>query len=311
MSDKLTAMKPLQGVIFGMFYIILSVAGSTARAAEGSGDSSPKQIVPMPAASAKEDHVKSTASQEVGKRRMSLKKEAIVANDEMLHAMLLIEKKNSKSADRMLSKADTQLKALLTRDPQLKLAAIDVRASVNDLEVSADTIKKAVNESKSDLDKGQVQAAREVLSPLVSEMHIDTDFLPLDIYPAAIDNARKEIHEAKLKQAEAALADAMSSIVTIEDIIPLPPVKAEGDVLEAERLQKQDMAKNKDKVLLLLKSANDHLADADALGYGKYKGIRDEIATIKSSVQSGTAKPNAFDRIKRLFLEFIHDHKKA
>jgi len=149
------------------------------------------------------------------------------------------------------------------------------------------------------LDNGQIQSARTLLSHMTSEMHISTDYLPLEIYPDAIKRASTAIQEAKPIVAEAILADAMGSIVTDEDVIPLPPMKAEGDVLEAEELYTKDKVKNKAKVLSLLNSADVHLANAKILGYGEHQEIRDEIASIKSKLDM--ANPDLFERIKNLF----------
>ena len=293
-------------IAISLFCFSLSGIGHAAFAAESGGDGATAKAAPTPAAAASEEHVKSSASQEIGKRRMSLDNQAIAANDEIFHAIMFLNKKDAKGAFKMLEKADGQLNVVLARDPHLKLAAIDVRASVNDLEGSTNTIQKAVKESESDLDKGQIQAARAMLAPLVSEMHIDTDYLPLEVYPDVIKRASKEIQASKLKEAEATLDDALGSIVTVEDVIPLPPMKAEGDVLDAERLLKADKIKNKDKVLALLSSADNHLSNADALGYGKYQNIRDEIASIKLKVEGGKAKPDLFERVKALFHEITH-----
>ena len=207
----------------------------------------------------------------------------------------------------MLEKADGQLSVLLARDPKLKFAAIEVRASIYDLEDSPDSIHKVVNEARSALDKGQIQAARAILSPMTSEMRIYTDYLPLEIYPDAIKRASTAIQESKPIVAETILADALGSIVTDEDVIPLPPMKAEGDVIEAEELYTKDKIKNKDKVLSLLNSADVHLANAKALGYGEYQGIRDEIASIKSKLE--LAKPDLFEQIKNLFRYKTYDKK--
>ena len=107
--------------------------------------------------------------------------------------------------------------------------------------------------------------------------------------------------------AEAILADALGSIVTDEDVIPVPPIKAESDVIDAEQLYTKDKVKNKDKVLSLLTSADAHLANAKALGYGEYQVIRDEIVSLKSKLD--LLKPDLFERIKNLFHEVIHGRK--
>jgi hypothetical protein len=303
-------MKPTRhGMAFGLIYLTLFGIGSAAAAAESGGVTAAATAAPTPAAAAKDDQIRNAASQMIGKRRLSLDKEAIAANDEILHAILDIEKKDTKGAFKMLEKADGQLTVILARDPHLKLAPINVRAGISDLESSPDAIHHAVKDAQSALDQGQIQSARALLSPLVSEMRIYTDYLPLEFYPDAIKRASREIQESKLKAAETTLADAMGSIVTTEDIIPLPPLKAEGDVVEAEQLLNKDKVKDKDQALSLLKSADVHLANANALGYGKYQDIRGEITSIEAKVEGGAIKPDLFARVKHFFHEMVDGQK--
>ena len=289
--------------------ISIAILGMSCNAFGAVGVPASAATMPVPAAAAKEDHVKEIARQELSNRRQSLMKEAVVANDEIVHAIFFLEKKDTRQAYTMLTKADGQLNILLARDPNLKLAPVDVRANVMDLEISPDKIHNAVRDAKSELDNGHIQAARILLAPLVSEMHIDTDFLPLGIYPNAIKQASKEIQASRLDEAASTLADALSSIVTSQEVIPLPPLKAEGDVLKAEQLLNKDKVNNRSKVLSLLDSADNHLADSEALGYGKYQTIRSEIASIKTRVAGGGAKPDLFERVKGLFHEIMHGKK--
>lgn len=265
-----------------------------------------KAVTPEPAISAKNDHVKQTASDEVSKRRAALDKKAIGARDNVLQAILLLDQKNGKQALSLLNKADAGLKAVLARDPALKLAPIDVRVSSYDIDSSPEVINKAIKDAKSALDNGKIQTARAILAPMTSEMHIYTDMLPMEIYPKAIKLAGKEIQDNKLNEAQATLADAMSSVVTEEEIIPLPSLKAEGDVLEAEHLLKIDKVKNKDKVLSLLGDADRDLSNANLLGYGTYQNIRDEIATTKSKVANNTSSPDLLERLKNQLHTLIH-----
>ena len=292
-----------QGTLNGLVLVAAAAfslsAGTSVFAAEMGGNATSAKSVPTPAAAAKDERVKKEGSHEIDRRRQSLDKEAILARDEVLHAIIYLEKNDTKEAFKMLEKADGQLGVLLARDPKLKFAAIDVRASIIDLEDSPDMNKKIVNDDKLALENGQIQSARTLLSHMTSEMHISTDFLPLEIYPDAIKRASKAIQESKPAVAEDILANALGSIVTDEDVIPLPPLKAEGDVLEAEELYTKDKVKNRDKVLSLLNSADVHLDNAKILGYGEHQEIRDEIASIKSKLD--IAKPDLFERIKNLF----------
>jgi hypothetical protein len=296
-----------RNISIGLISLTMLGTGFNVLAAGTTGK--PSASIPTPAVSNKDRHVKDRASQELAKRRQQLAKEAIIANDEMQRSIFDLQKKDTKDAYRMLAKADGQLNILLARDPHLKLAPIDVRASISDLEASPDTINKAVKDAESALDKGNIQTARLMLEPLVSEMRIETDLVPLEIYPHAIKQASKEIQESRIRQAEATLADAMSSIVTNEEIVPLPPLKAEGDMIEAEQLLNKDKVKNKDAALALLKSADTNLANANALGYGKHADIEKEIASIKSKIEGGASSHGLFARVRNMFDKILHSSK--
>jgi cellobiose-specific phosphotransferase system component IIA len=305
MNEKLTS-KSVHNIACALFCVTLMSAGAPVFAASSNGKDTTKTPSHTPATLAKEDSVKSAASQEMEKRRQSLVKEAVAANNEIVSAISALQNKDTKKAYSLLEKADGQLSVVMARDPHMQLAPIDVSVSINDLETTPKMVKKTIKNVKSALDKGEVQVARALLMPLASEMHIDTAYLPLEVYPTAIQQASLLIEESKPKQAEATLTDTLDSIVTKEDIIPLPVIKAEGDVLDAEKLFKQDKTKNKKEVMALLKSADDHLTNASALGYGKYKNIRDEISSVQSKVEGGTDKHNLFDRAEHFFHDVIH-----
>ncbi|MDX8378666.1 MAG: YfdX family protein [Gallionella sp.] len=257
--------------------------------------------VPTQVASNTRKQAKNIARREINKHHKSLVKEAIVAHNDMLQAVFFLDKNDTKNAFKKLKDADDKLGVLLARNQQLKMAAIDVRTNINDLDVSPNDIEKVVGKAKSALNDGKIQAARAMLTTLSSEMDIYTDYLPLETYPDVIKMATKKIKAHKIKAAEIILADALDSIVTVEKVMPLPPIKAEGDVIEAEQLFKHNKVKNKDMIQRLLKDADNHLLNAKELGYGEYKGIRTEISAIQSKVDSDTSKPDLFERIKNLF----------
>lgn len=260
---------------------------------------------------ATQKHVTEAAKHEVARRRQHLAHEAVVANDEILRAILYLHSKDTHRAFRMLSKADGQLNVLLARDPKLKMAPIDVHVNVIDVELNAGKIKQSVKDAQAALAKNDIQGARELLGPLASEMHVDTDYLPLDTYPKAIKLASAQIQAHKLQAAQGTLEDALSSIVTSEDIVPLPPLVAEGDLLQAESLLQKQPHKSKHAVIKLLDGADGQLADAEALGYGSYKQIHKEIASVKDKVAGGASKPGMFEHLKHLFHKLDHDKAKS
>ena len=144
-----------KNISIGVISIAMLGTGFSALAAEESA--SPAAKLPTPAVTNQNRHVKNNADQALAKRRKQLAKEAIIANDEIQRSIFDLEKKDTRGAYKMLAKADGQLNILLARDPHLKLAPIDVRASISDLETSPDIIKKTVKDAESALDNGNIQ----------------------------------------------------------------------------------------------------------------------------------------------------------
>jgi hypothetical protein len=212
-----------------------------------------------------------------------------------------LEKNDKNAAFKVLTDASGKLDVVLARDPNLKLAAIDVHTYTTDLETSPKEINQVVNRAKEQLMEGHLQLGRALLSPLTSEIRILTDFLPMDTYPSAIKLASKEIQDGKPNEAAQLLSDTLSSIVTTEEIIPLPPIKAEADVLEAENLIKADKLKHRNQALALLDQANQQLEFGRLLGYGDYKVLKNEIAVVQTKINGGSSNTDVFARLEMLF----------
>ncbi len=227
--------------------------------------------------------------------------EAITAHEEMLKAIVSLQKKDKDAAYKSLTDAAGKLVVVLARDPSLKLAVINVRSYIRDLEVTPEVVKDIVSRAKTQLSEGHIQQARTLLDPMVSEIRISTDSLPMETYPPAIKLASKEINDGKLKEAEQLLLDTLDTIVTTEVIIPLPPVQAEMAVLEAERLIKIDALKNRKQAVVLLKQAQQHLKVGKLLGYGDYKELNDEMTSTQSKINAGSPDTSLFSRLKEFF----------
>ncbi|NDU91304.1 MAG: YfdX family protein [Ferrovum sp.] len=255
------------------------------------------------AASQEQGHVSEESVKALLKQREALVKEAVVANEEMLQAIASLEKGDKEAAYKLLADASGKLDVALARDPHLKQMPISVRVSTTDLASKPSEIKHVLSQAKSQLSDGQVQAAKKLLRPLTSEIRVTTESLPMETYPGQIKLASKEIQEGKSSEAAQRLADTLGSIATEEKVIPLPPLKAEMDVEEAEVLIQQDKTKNRDQVLGLLNQAKQQLEVGKLLGYGNYKDIGNEMEAVKSKITGGSWDTKMFDRLKNLLHE--------
>ncbi len=202
---------------------------------------------------------------------------------------------------KILTDASGKLDIVMARDPNLKMALIGVQTYSRDLDAKNKDVKKVVEQAKVQLIEGHIQEARTLLAPLSSELRITTEYLPMETYPAAIKVASKEIQDGKLQEAEQLLTDTLDSIVSKEEIVPLPPLRAEIDTLHAEQLITNDKIKNRDEALTLLTQAKQQLELGKLLGYSEYKDIKNEIARVSDKINTGQASTSLFARLKAMF----------
>ncbi len=281
--------------------VLASMAGA-ARAADQA--SSPPASPAQSAGSARErDHVDQESATALLRERQSLVREAITANEDMLLAIAGLEHGDKDIAYKALADASGKLDVVLARDPQLKRVPVSVQSTTRDLDTGPQGVSKALADAKQELSKGDVQAARTSLHPLTSEIRITTESLPMDTYPAAIKQATKEIQAGRSADAAQLLANTLTTIVTTEKIIPLPPLKAEADVQVAEELIKSDPAKNRAQALELLTQARRQLELGKLLGYGEYKDIKQELSAVQRKLEGGKPDSGLFARLKSLLHE--------
>lgn len=256
-----------------------------------------------PAALQEKGHINQETTQALLKQREALVKEAAVANDDMLQAIVSLEKGDKDAAYKALSDASGKLDVALARDPHLRQMPISVRVSSTDLESKPGDIVSVLKQARSQLSEGHVQAAKALLRPLTSEIRVTTEYLPMDTYPGQIKLASREIQEGHSREAAQRLADTLGTIGTDEKIIPLPPLKAEAAIEDAQALIQKDKTGNRDQALALLAQARQQLEVGRLLGYGDYKDINDEMDAVKSRITGGSWDTKAFDRLKALLQE--------
>lgn len=129
---------------------------------------------------------------------------------------------------------------ILARDPGLSLAPVDVAVTTHDLLAGPDTVKAMIHDAEEYLEHGEVQKARPLVTSLRSDIVFRTTSIPLGTYPAAIKAITPLIDEGKLDEASAGLQAALNTLVTTDEIIPLPILRAKllldgADVLAENR----------------------------------------------------------------------------
>ncbi len=236
---------------------------------------------------------------EIQKQQGLIEKEAIAVVDQTNEAIRYIHNGNVKKAEGALNSALDSTKTLLKEHPEAGLVPVDMSVKVQDLMTTLPEVEKTVKQAKEEMNKGNYQVAADLLNTLKSEMDIATVNLPLATYPDGLKYALDLLKKNNIKAAQQTLAQLLNSLVINQVVLPLPVLRAEVMMNEAQT--EFGNKANKGKVLNLLKNAGYQLKLAQALGYGHfdkaYAEIAKEIASAKTSVKNGSATSGTFDKL--------------
>ncbi len=251
--------------------------------------------------------------QEAGARateeRKKILEEAVTALARVNLALRDLDRKKPQDALEDLAVAVGKLELIVARYPQLSLAPVDVRVITHDLRADVAEIRSSVDRAREALDDGRVQEARRVLRDLGSEIVVRVINIPLSTWPDAIKQVVPLIDEGKIDRAKEALQQALSTLVVVDSVIPLPVVRAEAWLRRAAELAKKEKRTREEEEKLSddLKMARRQLELAEALGYGAredYAKFYDTIAEIEKKTRGGGTETGLFDRLRRSIEEF-------
>ncbi len=253
--------------------------------------------------------VDANIAKQSAEERQKIVSEAVEAVADTEKALLALDANKKDEALKLLEKVTGKLEIILAREPDLALAPIDISEVSYDLYADLDTIKKAIKEADDALDDGEVQKARHLIAGLASEIIIRTTSLPMVSYPAAIQAIVPLIDQGKIDEAKFALVELLNTLVVTEEIIPLPLLRAELLLAEAEILsEKEKRSEDENKTLKgILDAAHHQLRMAELLGYGKksdFKAMYDQIDEIKDKSSGGKSGKGWFDKIKQKLASF-------
>ena len=284
-----------------LFTLLLTLGVGCGKSSATSASSSQEPKSRKETTASVQARVDSAAIAEMKKKQAELVDEAVEAVLQTRNALFDLEQGKTKEALDALAKAVGKLDLLLARAPDLKLVPIDVDSMIFDVYGDLKTINKSKEEALRLLKKGEVQRAREVLIPLVSEIRIRIRNLPLATYPAAIKAVVPLIDAGKLDSAKAALHEALSTIVIQDIVIPLPILRAQLMLAEAQSLTQSDTTADRDRLEKLLQNARYQLQLAEALGYGDiekdYKDLYKQLAEIEKKLKGKESTKGLFDRV--------------
>ncbi len=242
--------------------------------------------------------------------------EAIAALDETDKAIKALEDGKNDDAVAALERAIGKLEVILTKNPDMTLAPVDVSSTVIDIIASPAEIKTAKAESMRLLADHQLQLARPIISSLASEVDIKTTYIPLGTYPLALKSAAALIKDDKVDEAKVVLGTALGTLVSDVVALPLPILNSVALIDDAKKLsEKADRTEDENTKLMALLDAIDHeIARGEALEYGgkdAFKPLRDEMKEIRKKVGNGGSGKGFFDKLKSLFQGLGKDHAQS
>ncbi len=287
-------------------------ASSTTPATNSTQTQKPQAQQPEPkSAEAKsvDSQVQSEIERREAEKRVSLLADAVLALDATRNALTALDKGDKNTALSALEQASGKLDLVVSRDPKLAFAPVEVTTTILDLYATPDTVKTVTKEAKDDLSSGRVQQARHSISDLASEADTRVTEIPLATYPAAIKAVAPLIDSGKTQEAKAALEAALNTLVIETVIIPLPGIRAQALLQSAEQLaNKGNRAPDENqRVRQYLDATRTELQLAEALGYGtkdSYKPLYAQLDDIQKKAEKGEPGKSVFAKIQQSLKNF-------
>ena len=225
-------------------------------------------------------------------KAQSIEREAAEIAADTQKAILALDKKDTKEAATILQGVSTKLDTLLTQNSEMGLVPADVEADVYDFDGTNQQVSNVIDEAETLLRRGKLQAARQILAGMASEVRVTTTSIPLGSYPAAIKRIIPLIDSGNIDQAIVDLSNVLSSLVITTEVIPLPVLRAEELLTAAAELEhRDDLSKevSREEIQKYIDAAKDKLELAQLLGYGEkadYKMLYKEIDAIHKTLFS-------------------------
>ncbi len=253
-----------------------------------------------------QSQVDKNIADKTAEKRKKIVEEAIAAVLNTEKALAALENNKTDEALKLLETVTGKLDLIMARDPDLALAPVGISETVIDVYTDIDSIKAMTREAQKALDKGRLQEARELIKGLASEIVISTTSIPLATYPVAIKAIAPLIDAGKIDEAKTALHSLLNTLVVTRHVIPLPLLRAELLITEAEALTENTKRTEKENKVLdgLLNAVRDQLKLAEALGYGDkelFEPMNKQVEEIENKVSGGKGGKGWFDKLKQQF----------
>lgn len=290
--------------------LLASLAGTTLAQPSTSPEADGSQAQVQPGTTQKDENVRQIQNEvetktndQASEKQTRVREDAVEALQKAQHALVALDKGNADEALASVEQAIGKLQVILAISPDLALAPVGVEMTQLDVLATPAEIRSAIEDVQVQLRKGRVQEARHLLSMLGSEVVITETDLPLATFPEALASVAPLISAGKLDTARAQLAEALSTMVVLNHVIPLPLLRA--DILleyagELAAVSSRTDEQNKE-LELLFDSIDEQLEMARLLGYGTkedFKEFEKEMKSIREKSRNGKSSEGLVDRIR-------------
>jgi len=260
--------------------------------------------------------VEEATDEVTAERRRRLINDAVEALDETHNALKALDEGDTEAALESLAIATGKLDLVVSRNPRLALAPIDVRLVTHDLYATAESVQAAKKKALEHLQDGRLQDARALIEGLRSDVVVEVVNVPLATYPAAIKAITPLIDDDKIKEARASLQSAINTLVVTQNIHPLPIIRTEQMLSRAEELATTEERTDEQNEELdrLLEGSRRQLEFAQTLGYGEeddFEGYYKQLDEIVRKTSDGKSGTGFFDKIRRALSSFGNSDSRA
>ncbi|NOZ90863.1 MAG: YfdX family protein [Epsilonproteobacteria bacterium] len=224
--------------------------------------------------------------------------------------MALLQQHKMEEAKKLLTEATKDFEKALKENPKLDIVPIWQEVEVFEFDFAPREIAQILKMSERLIKEHRTQDARNLLMPLKDEMDINTEFIPMGIYPIATKNALSAIEKGDRNSAMAILAGAFNMLINQKVIIPLSLLSAQDLVMEASMLDKN----KKDEAIKLLEEAKLELEKAELLGYTtkrsvEYKALSSSIKDIEKEIKGKNIVERLYEKLNKDFISLIKKTK--
>ena len=235
----------------------------------------------------------------------TLDKDAIAAIEQTVQAIDSIAAGKTADALKGIEEATGKVNIVLARNPELALIPVSVEALIIDTAPrDIDDIEKLGDAADKAILVDDFPTARALLGALRSEVRVRTYNLPLGIYPTALQEAARLLDKDS-QAASIALLAALNTLVTVDQVTPLPLLVAQEAINQAQTSAQKD----KNAAQKVVETAEFELNRAMALGYAaqdpEYPTLKDDISNLKTQLKGSEDTTSAFSKLKARLGAFL------